>query len=660
MDGSTTNLVVSNLTDTVSFCAKRRKVIRKTEIDYEPLNKWWERPAKDESSIQWDYLEHNGVMFAPPYQAHKVPLIYDGKEIELPNESEEIATYWAQILDTEWSSKEKFVKNAKEAFINSIPKGHILYKNCNWDKCDFSLIKEYFDEEKERKKSMNKEQKEQQKRIKNESESPYIYALVDWIKEKVGNFRIEPPGLFRGRGEHPKSGMLKKRIFSEEVTLNVAEDAPVPKVDSSIIGHAWKDVFHDSNVTWLAYYKDSINNQFKYIFLSASSGFKGMSDYNKYEKARKLKNFIHDIRDDYNKKMKSNDIIHRQLGTATYLIDFLALRVGGEKDIEEEADTVGCCSLRVEHISFNEDNKSITLDFLGKDSIRYFNTVCIDAAAFYNLMLFCKNKEKHENVFDQINMSSLNQYLKSIMPELSAKVFRTFNASITLERELLKLRSLTNFSNQTTKSNLDLVKNEFGIKSDDIKQDDLLSSNLNNIVDITNVNDILRFYNDANREVAILCNHQRSIPKQHESSMEKLLKQQLELQEDLKICEIYLRLLKKNPNKSITLKDLPKLSTETSFNGKPRKFPINLSSNSEIIQKKLDSIKTKLSNLELKIKIKDDNKTVSLNTSKLNYMDPRISVAFCKKYELPIDKVFNRSLRTKFPWAMYTRSDFSF
>ena len=26
---------------------------------------------------------------------------------------------------------------------------------------------------------------------------------------QVGNFRVEPPGLFRGRGEHPKMGKLK-------------------------------------------------------------------------------------------------------------------------------------------------------------------------------------------------------------------------------------------------------------------------------------------------------------------------------------------------------------------------------------------------------------------------------------------------------------------
>lgn len=44
-------------------------------------------------------------------------------------------------------------------------------------------------------------------------EEPYLYAIVDGRKEKVGNFRIEPPGLFRGRGDHPKTGRLKACIL---------------------------------------------------------------------------------------------------------------------------------------------------------------------------------------------------------------------------------------------------------------------------------------------------------------------------------------------------------------------------------------------------------------------------------------------------------------
>jgi hypothetical protein len=50
---------------------------------------------------------------------------------------------------------------------------------------------------------------------------------------------------------------------------------------------------------------------------------------------------------------QADNIVDKQLGTATYMLDILALRVGNEKDSDEEADTVGCCSLRKEHISFN-------------------------------------------------------------------------------------------------------------------------------------------------------------------------------------------------------------------------------------------------------------------------------------------------------------------
>ena len=43
--------------------------------------------------------------------------------------------------------------------------------------------------------------------------------------------------------------------------------------------------------------------------------------------------------------------------------------------------------------------------------------------------------------------------------------------------------------------------------------------------------------------------------------------------------------------------------------------------------------------LELQAVDKEENKTIALGTSKLNYLDPRISVAWCKKYDVPIEKV---------------------
>ncbi|XP_056682372.1 DNA topoisomerase 1 beta-like isoform X2 [Spinacia oleracea] len=54
-----------------------------------------------------------------------------------------------------------------------------------------------------------------------------MWAIVDGVKEKVGNFRVEPPGLFRGRGEHPKMGKLKKRIYPRDIPINIGKDAPI-------------------------------------------------------------------------------------------------------------------------------------------------------------------------------------------------------------------------------------------------------------------------------------------------------------------------------------------------------------------------------------------------------------------------------------------------
>lgn len=68
---------------------------------------------------------------------------------------------------------------------------------------------EYFEAEKTKKKAMTAAEKKAAKAAKDALEAPYTACLLDDRKEKVGNFRVEPPGLFRGRGDHPKKGALK-------------------------------------------------------------------------------------------------------------------------------------------------------------------------------------------------------------------------------------------------------------------------------------------------------------------------------------------------------------------------------------------------------------------------------------------------------------------
>lgn len=249
--------------------------------------------------------------------------------------------------------------------------------------------------------------------------------------------------------------------------------------------------------------------------------------------------------------------------------------------------------------------------------IRYFNCVKIDPQAFKNMVAFCKSKKKSAPIFDKISTGSLNRYLKELMPDLSAKVFRTYNASMTLEKELNKI----------------------------------VENNINRQSPV----DVATYYDTCNRAVAILCNHQRSVPKQHAASMEKMAGQVVEIEEDIAEVESYITAIK--AGKRWKPKNPEPLE---GVDGKLRKPAVKDGMLEQQAVRRLHQLKTKKSNLEHKMRVKDDNKEVALNTSKINYMDPRITVAYCKKHELTVEKVFGKALRDKFPWAMYAKEDFVF
>jgi len=278
---------------------------------------------------------------------------------------------------------------------------------------------------------------------------------------------------------------------------------------------------------------------------------------------------------------------------ALYFIDKLALRAGNEKD-EDQADTVGCCSLRVEHIELVDQRGDqefiVEFDFLGKDSIRYQNAVPVEKKVFKNLKLFIENKKREDDLFDRLNTSLLNQYLQQLMEGLTAKVFRTYNASYTLQQQLDELTD-----------------------PDDNVAAKMLS------------------YNRANREVAVLCNHQRAVPKTFDKSMENLASKIEAKQDSIKEAEKKFKAAKK------AYKNGGSAAEKTTL---------------DKAKKTIERLMEQLEKLEIQRTDKDENKTIALGTSKLNYLDPRISVAWCKKQEVPIEKVYNKTQREKFRWAI--------
>jgi DNA topoisomerase-1 len=179
-------------------------------------HKWW----KDEplqGTDRWRSLEHNGVMFPPAYQPHGVKLLYDGKPVDLTPEQEELVTLYSEFpLDGPQLGNEETAKTFNKNFFNELKKilgsNHIIK---SFDKCDFTLLREHVKKNREIKKQMSKEDKDKKKAKDDKDKVKYGYAIVDGRLQKVGNVMIEPPGLFRGRGAHPKTGTFKERVTPE-------------------------------------------------------------------------------------------------------------------------------------------------------------------------------------------------------------------------------------------------------------------------------------------------------------------------------------------------------------------------------------------------------------------------------------------------------------
>lgn len=545
--------------------------------------------GKKSNQKKWTTFEHNGVLFVSEYESHNIPVYYENKPIKLNSLAEEAATLYARYYETDYPKSATFRRNFWKDWKKLLGKDTPIK---DLKKCNFSYIYKFILEEKEKKKAISKEEKKRTKEKKDKSEEKYKFALVDGKKQPVGNFRVEPPGIFIGRGCHPKLGKLKKRIYPIDITLNLSKKAYVPIINKNIPEkkRKWGNIVHDDKSEWLASWKEVVTGKTKYVWLSAKSEIKGRNDLEKYELARKLKKKIGAIKKKYYLDMESNNKKIRQIATSVYFIDNLALRVGNEKS-KDEADTVGVASLRIEHIIL-KNSDTINLNFLSKDSVRYIKDFKVIPIVFNNIRDFLKGKNQNDQLFDKISPQDINNYLQELLPGLTSKVFRTFNASSLFQKELNKIK-----------------------KKYDTYSKDTQGEQPSDLID-----KLLDEFNKANAKVAILCNHQKDISKNFKSSIKKMKK---------KISEL------KNKKKEL-------IDKKTVTEGKKKKK----------IHERIKKISLQIAKEKIKKNLKMELKNISLGTSKINYIDPRITVSFMNHFNLPINKLFSKTLQEKFTWAL--------
>ena len=141
----------------------------------------------------------------------------------------------------------------------------------------------------------------------------------------------------------------------------------------------------------------------KYVWLHESTPIQQSRSKAKYDKALKVGSSLQKIRDRVLRDLDSRDERLRQVATVCYLIDTMGMRVGDEKD-EDEADTVGASTLRVEHVSL-EGNRA-EFNFLGKDSVAWSKSENVPPSVAKNLKDFTKGKRREEEIFRNVGPQS--------------------------------------------------------------------------------------------------------------------------------------------------------------------------------------------------------------------------------------------------------------
>ncbi len=419
----------------------------------------------------WKALSHNGVNFPDSYQPEGLSVALRGRKVELSPLAEEMAYNFAKKKDTPYVQDPVFISNFMGDFVTELPE---WCRGAKFEDFDFGEFFRRVDAEKAAKEAMTKEKKKAlaaaRKERREALKAKFGKAVMDGKEVDIANWMVEPPGLFMGRGKHPFRGRWKPRVQATDVVLNLGESASVPPGD-------WKDVVHDHNSMWMAKWVDKLTDKEKYVWLHESSPIQQSRSRAKYDNAMKVGANLQKIRSRTLRALDSKDETERQVATVCYLIDTLGMRVGDEKD-EDEADTVGASTLRVEHVDLK--GNMAEFNFLGKDSVAWHKSEELPLSVVRNLREFTSGKKPDQEIFHNVSSGLVNQFLSSVVPGVTAKVFRTYHATA--------------------------------------KAKEVLASK-----DMTNADDIDKLYHakEANLQAAIFCNHQRTPPKTWEESLRK-------------------------------------------------------------------------------------------------------------------------------------------
>lgn len=565
-------------------------------------------------------LVHNGVLVPTPPSPRQLTLQVRGELLRLTPKQEEMAIAWARKQGTVYAEDAVFVRNFLKDFCGALG----IEPPLSLEEVDFTpainvVLAERAAKEalaKDERKALAAERKAQREALKEH----YGHAIVSDQRVELGGYVVEPSGIFMGRGEHPLRGRWKEGAEESDITLNLSPGASPPPGD-------WKEIVWQPDSLWVARWKDKLSGKLKYIWLSDTAPVKQKREARKFDRAIQLNAELDRVKTHIQAGLADPDPKRKMVATACYLIDALCLRVGDEKD-EDEADTVGATTLRPEHVTLDEGGMA-EFKFLGKDSVEWHKTIQLPPVVRKNLEELILNARPSNSgggngdklqIFPLISSRNVNRFLSSVLPGLTAKVFRTHHATETVRHGLSEA--------QVHPDDPDYRKWEAATR--------------------------------ANLAAAELCNHTKQAPLSWPSRLARMHEREKKLLERVELRVAQLR-ERREAQEALPHEAAEKLAACTTEKRRQRveisyqKRLEQAERRVEVAQERLNKARAALGKLKTQMAVNSEKRSWNLNTSLKSYIDPRVYYDWGKEVNYDVlERYYSKTLRRKFAWV---RSD---